>query len=55
MTLQGAVGGDMLVSRSICNVRLSLQRDAIQQYEQFRVEKAGLTHLLLAGRSQPLT
>ncbi|EDZ0824423.1 BapA prefix-like domain-containing protein [Salmonella enterica] len=53
MTLQGTVGGVSLVSTF--DLYVYRFNDAIQQYEQFRVEKSWINTLLLAGQSQPLT
>lgn len=53
MTLQGTVGGVSLVSTF--DLYVYRFNDAIQQYEQFRVEKGWINTLLLAGQSQPLT
>lgn len=53
MTLQGTVGGVSLVSTF--DLYVYRFNDAIQQYEQFRVQKGWINTLLLAGQSQPLT
>ncbi len=53
MTLQGTVGGVSLVSTF--DLYVYRFNDAIQQYEQFRVQKGWTNTLLLAGQSQPLT
>ncbi|PUJ95682.1 Ig-like domain repeat protein [Salmonella enterica subsp. enterica serovar Dublin] len=53
MTLQGTVGGVSLVSTF--DLYVYRFNDAIQKYEQFRVEKGWINTLLLAGQSQPLT
>ncbi|HCL5073306.1 TPA: BapA prefix-like domain-containing protein, partial [Salmonella enterica] len=53
MTLQGTVGGVSLVSTF--DLYVYRFNDAIQQYEQFRVQKDWINTLLLAGQSQPLT
>lgn len=53
MTLQGTVGGVSLASSF--DLYVYRFNDAIQQYEQFRVQKGWINTLLLAGQSQPLT
>ncbi|EHB3795082.1 BapA prefix-like domain-containing protein [Salmonella enterica subsp. enterica serovar Typhi] len=53
MTLQGTVGGVSLASTF--DLYVYRFNDAIQQYEQFRVQKGWINTLLLAGQSQPLT
>lgn len=53
MTVQGAVGGVSLVSTF--DLYVYRFNDAIQQYEQFWMQKGWINTLLLAGQSQPLT
>lgn len=53
MTIQGAVGGVTLASTF--DLYIYRFNDAIQQFEQYRVQKGWINTLLLNGNSQPLT
>ncbi|MDN8552380.1 Ig-like domain-containing protein [Citrobacter werkmanii] len=53
MTIQGTVGGVTLASTF--DLYIYRFNDAIQQFEQYRVQKGWINTLLLNGNSQPLT